>query len=256
MTAIAHQPHPVTRALADVRDQLSDLTEVPVWSMDTTETTAAIDDVQAAKAQLAELEARLLSHADRIDLPGVSGATSTANWHAHRTRTTRPAAHRMMRLADGPEAHDLTRQALADGRLHVEQAEAILRALAELPSDLDAEVGDRAEQHLHDLANDHDAKALKHLGRHILEVASPEAADAHEAMLVEKEERDAAAGTRLVMYDDGTARCTAGSPSTPPPARCSRRPCSRSRRPSTSPPRVRSLSDDQPPSGSARRSSR
>jgi hypothetical protein len=53
MTAITHQPHPVTRALADVRDQLSDLTEVPVWSMDTTETTAAIDDVQAAKAQLA-----------------------------------------------------------------------------------------------------------------------------------------------------------------------------------------------------------
>jgi hypothetical protein len=113
----------------------------------------------------------------------------------------------MMRLADGLEAHDLTRQALADGRLHVEQAEAILRALAELPSDLDA-------------------KALKHLSRHILEVASPEAADAHEALLVEKEERDAAAGTRLVMYETATARCTAGSPSTPPPARCSRRPSS------------------------------
>ena len=27
----------------------------------------------------------MLSHADRIGLPAETGATSTANWHAHRT---------------------------------------------------------------------------------------------------------------------------------------------------------------------------
>ena len=48
-----------------------------------------------------------------------------------------------------------------------------------------------------------DAKALKILGRRILEVASPEAADAHEAALLEREERDAQAATRLTMYQDG-----------------------------------------------------
>jgi len=35
MTAIAHQPHPVTRAVAGVRAQLSDVAEVPLtpsWS--------------------------------------------------------------------------------------------------------------------------------------------------------------------------------------------------------------------------------
>ena len=104
MTAIAHQPHPVTRALAGVRDQLSDVVGMPVWSMDATETTATLAEVQSAKAQLAELEARLLAHADRIDVAGNTGATSTANWHAHTTRTTRAAAHRVMRLATASRA--------------------------------------------------------------------------------------------------------------------------------------------------------
>ena len=89
-----------------------------------------------------------------------------------------------MRLAQGLEDHDLTRTALAAGAIHVEQAEAILRALTDLPDDLDpAPV--QAEQHLLDLAAEHDAKALKHLGRHILEVACPDAADAHQAALLE-----------------------------------------------------------------------
>jgi len=203
MTALAHQPHPVSWALSGVRDQLSAVAGVPVWSMDPTETIAAVAEVQSAKAELAELEARLLSHADRIDLAGSTGATSTANWHAHQTRTTRPAAHRAMRLATDLAGRDLTRTALATGRVHVEQAEAILRALADLPADLDADLLEKAERHLLELAADHDAKALKHLGRHILEVASPEAADAHEAALLEREERAAQAATRLVIHEDG-----------------------------------------------------
>ena len=108
-----------------------------------------------------------------------------------------------MRLATGLQSHDPTRAALAEGRVHVEQAEAILRALTELPDDLDPDITLKAEQHLLELAADHDAKALKQLGRHILEVASPDAADAHEAKLLEREERDAAAATRLTMWDDG-----------------------------------------------------
>ena len=95
---------------------------------------ATIHELDALAAQVSELRARVLSHADRIEVAGRSGATSTANWLAHETRTTRPAAHRVMRLAEGLDGHDLTRTALAEGRVHVEQAEVILRALAELPA--------------------------------------------------------------------------------------------------------------------------
>ena len=82
----------------------------------------------------------------------------------------------------------------------------ILNALADLPDDLDPQLIEKAETHLLELAADHDAKALKILGRRILEVADPEAADAHEAALLEREERDAAAATRLTVWEDTHGR--------------------------------------------------
>ena len=203
MTAIAHHPHRVTSAIADARARLTSVTDVPVWSMDADQTTAAISEVQAVEAQLAEVKARLLSHATRIDIPAATATSSTANWHAVTTRSTRAAAHRSMRLAAGLEQHDATRAALADGALHAEQAEVILRALEQLPDDLDPDLTAQAEQELLDHAQHFDAKALKVLGRRILEVVSPETADTHEAALLDKEERAAAAATRLTMYDDG-----------------------------------------------------
>ena len=45
----------------------------------------------------------------------------------------------------------------------------------------------KAEAHLIDLAAHHDAKALQVLGRRLLEVIDPEAADAHEAKPSSKE---------------------------------------------------------------------
>jgi len=203
MTAAAPDTHPVTRAVGVVRRELGDVAEVPVWSRQPAETAAAIDQLLAAEAQLVELKTRLLAHADRLDVAGKTGATSTANWHAHTTHTTRAAAHRAMRLANGLDEHDLTRQALAAGRVHVEQAEVILRALSELPGDLDPDLIQQAEAHLLDQAGEFDAKTLKTLGRRILDVIAPSVADAHEAKLLEREERDAAAATRLTIWDDG-----------------------------------------------------
>ncbi len=164
MTAIANHPHRVTSAIADARARLAAVTEVPVWSMDAAETTASLDQLAALAAQVAELQARVLAHGDRTDIAAESGATSTANWHAHRTRTTRPQAHRTMRLAAGLEQRDLTRAALACGAVHVEQAEVILRALAELPDDLDPELTAKAEQQLLEHAQHFDAKTLEDPG--------------------------------------------------------------------------------------------
>ncbi len=181
MTAIAHHPHRVTRAMAGVRDQLGAVAGVPLWSMDAAETTTAISEVQAAKAQLAELEARLVAQAEALDIPGRSGATSTATWLAHHIHTTPGAAHRTVRLAAGLGSHDQTRDALAEGRVHVEQAEAVLRALDDLPADLDPSLVQDAEAHLLAEAEHFDARALKRFGRRLLEVVDPDAADAHEA---------------------------------------------------------------------------
>jgi hypothetical protein len=203
MTAIANHPHRVTSAIAAVRSELGSVAEVPVWSMDATETAAAIDELTHAEAQVAELKSRLLTHADRVDVAAESGATSTANWYAVATQATRSKSHALIRLAHGLDSHESTRAALAHGAVNVEQADVILRALDELPEDLDAALLGQAEAHLLDLARDHDAKALRVLGRRLLEVVSPETADAHEAALLEREERAAQAATRLTVWTDG-----------------------------------------------------
>ena len=203
MTANPHHPHRVTGPVAEVRRQLTSIADAPVWSMDTDETVAILTEVIAAEAQLAELKARVLAHADQIQVADQTGATSTGNWLAHHTKLQRPAAFRAMRLATGLEAHGLTRAALAEGRLLVEQAEVILHAVADLPDDLDPVHVEKVEAYLIDLAAHHDAKQLRALGRHALEVIAPDAADAHEATLLEREERDAQAAARLTMWDDG-----------------------------------------------------
>ncbi len=121
------------------------------------------------------------------------------------TRPRPPAPPRTAPSGSPPdsESHDQTRDALAEGRVHVEQAEVILRALDDLPADLDPSLVQDAEAHLLAEAEHFDARALKRFGRRLLEVVDPDAADAHEAQLLEREERDAAAATRLTMWEDG-----------------------------------------------------
>ena len=204
MTAIAHHPHRVTRAVAEVREELAEVAGVPLWSMDATETTAALEDVLKA--------ARPSSPSSRpgwwptprrsTSQPGPVRPRPRAGWPT----TPRPpaaAAHRATRLAAGLESHDQTRAALAEGRVHVEQAEVILRALDDLPAELDPDLVQEAEPHLLAEAEHFDARALKRFGRRLLEVVDPDAADAHEAKLLEREERDAAAACRLTMWEDG-----------------------------------------------------
>src|SRR5690348_4287056 len=120
MTAIAHHPHRVARAVAGVRAELAGVADAPVWSMDANETTETLVEIQRAEAQMAELKSRVLVHADAMELRTPTGAVSTANWLAHRTRTTHRDAHRTMRLATGLDSRELTRTALAEGRLHLE----------------------------------------------------------------------------------------------------------------------------------------
>jgi hypothetical protein len=202
MTAIAHHPHRVARAVASVRAELSNVADAPVWSMDAAETATTLTEISSAKAQLAELEARVLAHGDFVDV-GQDVAMRTANWLAYSTKATRTAAHHALRVAKALEDHELTRRALAEARVNLEQAQVIVRAVGDLPDGLEPELVVKAEAHLIEQAQHFDAKALKCLGRHLLEVVDPDHADAHTAKLLEREERAAAAATRLTLWDDG-----------------------------------------------------
>lgn len=209
MTAQAtprHRGHRVSAATAQMRELADSVVEASVWSMDPAETGATLVELTRLTAQLSELTARVAAHADTVGVGAESAASSAAGWLAHRTRTTRAAAQRTVRLGRDLAAHPATRDALAAGRVDVDQARTILRWVDQLPAALGAETLTKAEAHLLAAAADYDAKALHRLGRRLWEVVAPEEADAREAARLEQEEAAAAASCRLTMVDDGHGR--------------------------------------------------
>ncbi|GAB3770489.1 HNH endonuclease signature motif containing protein [Nocardioides ginsengisegetis] len=182
-----------------MQSQLAELADVSLWSMSPDESAATLTAATRLSAQLAELEMRVAEHAKTVGVGESVGATSTSNFWAHATNQTRTAAHGKMRLAVALAARPALRTAVAAGDVLVEQARVIVDAVEVLP----VEHRDEAEAMLIKFAAEHDAKALKRLGRRILELLDPEAAEAHEAKQLEDEEREAARSTKLTMTDDG-----------------------------------------------------
>ena len=202
MTAMTHPHHRVSRALAQVHALLDEIADASLWSMGTEETGAALTEATRAAVRLAELETRLATHAAAVGVPEAVGATSVANWWAHQTRMTHTEAHRKTHLAAGLERHPAVHDALKTGEVLPAQAAAIIKAVEDLPDHGDPALRDDAERHLIGQAAHFDAKALINLGKGLLHVIDPEAADAHEAKLLEAEERATTAKTRLTMRED------------------------------------------------------
>ena len=100
------------------------------------------------KAQVAELELRVVRHAETVEVGLDQGATSTASWWSHTAKVTRAEAHRLARLAGRlGEVHEPVREALASGVVLVDQAAVIVDAVDALPADLvDAAVVAEAER--------------------------------------------------------------------------------------------------------------
>jgi hypothetical protein len=195
--------HPIARFATRLHAVLDDLSMVTAWSMTAAEQRGALVELARAESRLAEVRLRVLAAADSADVGAVTAASSTAAWVAHTTRQTRPAAHADLRLAtrlDGP--HEATRQALADGRLNPEQARVIVAALDHLSAGVPTADRTRAEAHLVALAADHDANALRILGRRVFEVIDPDAADAELGRRLEAEEAIAARRTSLRIWDN------------------------------------------------------
>jgi len=211
MSITASQPtrrHPVAAVVERLHAELDDLTETPVWSMDGAEAASTLKQLTRLAARVAEVELRVAAHADRCEAGQGFGATTTANWWAVETRQTRALAHGKVRLANALDGeHEHVRDAMAVGELLPEQARVIVDAVDALPADLvDAETVQLARTTLIESARDHDAKALKILGRRILDVIAPEVGEAHEARQLEAEERRAQESVRLTMSDDGQGR--------------------------------------------------
>ncbi|MBM7509470.1 hypothetical protein JOE61_003284 [Nocardioides salarius] len=198
--------HPINGALARMHSLLDELAEVSTWSMSQAATAEALVDLSQLEARVVELKSRTLAHAETVAVAETNASPSVAVWHSNATRSTKRESFRQVRLAEGLVRYDVVREALGRGDVIAEQASVICTALDELPDDLDAGVLEQATKALVAYAEVHDAKALRVLGRRILEVVAPEVAEAWEAEQLEREEREAEKSAVFRMREDGHGR--------------------------------------------------
>jgi hypothetical protein len=190
--------------------RLDELAGTDVWTMDHVETAETIVELQQAQAKLAAAQATLLAHAERIDVAQLNSATSTVAWLRSQVPLTPSQAKGAVALAKALETgrYPATAEALAAGELQHDQAQVVVAAVDALPDRIYAEDRLRGEAHLVELGRVFDARQLRALGRHLLEVVDPEMAEQVIAKHLEAEEEAAARATSFTLVDDGrgTAR--------------------------------------------------
>lgn len=205
--AVLGQQHPLDLVVEELSAALDEGHAASLIGLEQAATADVLRGLAQVASRLEALTATVLRHAEDVRVEETNGATTTATWWAYATNRNRAAAHRDVKLAVALGRHAALADALAEGRVNVEQAHAIARALADLttdgPDDLDPAVVEQAEKHLIACADGFDAKHLKVLGRHVLTVVAPEVGEAHEAKLLEDEERRARERTRLTFGSDG-----------------------------------------------------
>src|SRR6478735_4614823 len=203
--------HPVLDFALRLRERLDSITNVALWSMTEEQQRDALTTLTHSQAQLDALRLRLLAEADRSGATTQTGAGTAADWIATETRQVRREARSDLRLAEALDRYDVLAAAIAEGKVNVAQARAIVAALDRLPTTgefaVDTEQRGAAEEHLVALAAHHDAKALRVLGGRIFEVIAPDLAEKFDGKALEAEEAQALRRTTFTMFEDDEGTC-------------------------------------------------
>ena len=197
--------HPALRAVDELTRALKDVRDLPVEFMSTDERREALLQATVAEAQLESLRMRLMAASS--DVADDEGVRDIATWLSLRAHTDRAGTARLLRLAQALDTRwQQVAEALRDGRVSVDQAEVIVRALNALPRDLSADHVERAEARLVADADDFGPRELRVLGRRILDVIAPEIGEDAERKALEAEEEHARRTTSLTTqrYGDGS----------------------------------------------------
>lgn len=129
--------------------------------------------------------------------------TSATSWLAEAARLTPREARRMIRCGEGLERFPTVAEAAGRGDVLASQAESVTAVLAQLPEEFPAETVTEGEALMVEFAQTHNAAELRRLSSHLVEVLSPETADALEAKRAEEEHRRAMANRYLYLGGDG-----------------------------------------------------
>jgi len=193
--------HPVLAAVAGADGALREVTDIDPMFLSVEDKGAALLALSSLLDRAEELRMRVLAAAD--DLAAEEGARDAAAWLAHHARRDPGECRRSLRLARALAEREITSAALRRGELNVAQAEVVVRAIEDLPAEIDDAVRSAAEERLVDEAGRFGPRALRVLGRRVLDVVAPEVAEDLERRLLEKEEARAARRTFLTTRRNG-----------------------------------------------------
>lgn len=213
-------PSPVlTVALARIDAAYDELLSIAPSTLSDEDLTRLVDFATRLADRSAGVIAGTIGEADHRRIGDSIGARHTSQWWAQRSRLTRSDANRLTHLGRrlGDDVFAPVQAALADGSVHADQAAVIVNAIEAIPmepdalpahADAPAVLKTRAVHHLLDLAQDHDAKQLKLLGRRILDVVAPEVGEAAEAKELADEEAAAERKVTLTLREVGNGTST------------------------------------------------
>lgn len=204
-----HQ-HPLLDAIACVAGELDKAATFNPTFVPTADKATALRELSTIITRAQGLLLSVLAASG--DVADDAGARSPGAWYAAATRHDHRPAHALGELARSLEAsYPHLGAAVLAGRVNLDQAHVITYALDDLPTDdpsVTAEVRERAELHLIDLADDWAPTPLRRLARKVLDVVAPEVSEETERRALEREEHLAADHTRLSLtpLGDGTTR--------------------------------------------------
>jgi hypothetical protein len=162
---------------------------------------AALLGLSSILDRVEEVRLRVLASAD--DVAAQEGARDAAAWLAHHGRRDPGECRRQLRLARALVERAPTAGALRDGGVNLAQAEVVVRALDALPEEIDTAVRTAAEGRLLEEAARFGPRALRVMGRRILDVVAPEVSEGLEARLLEQEEAWTARRTSITTRRNG-----------------------------------------------------
>ncbi len=180
---------PFGSAVKSARDALAEVADKPTWSIADDALPDLIKAAEGIAAAAGEMTCRLVAEAHARNLADQHGASSTAAWLDRLTGCGRPEASQVTRTARRlANRYELVRVALAAGKISLVKAHVIRVALDRLPADLSSQTLERAQATMLEHAQMLDPKSLARVGLRMWEVIDPDAVDAHEQQLLEREE--------------------------------------------------------------------
>jgi hypothetical protein len=174
------------------------------WACSDLELIALIDECYAREQQALSQKLAAIAEFEGRGLARQQGAASTTSWLRDRLRLSSGTCSRLVGLAKAlVRVAPQTRQALAEGRVNGEQAEAITAAVVALPDEAGPQVAAEAEALLVEQAQMLEPRHLRLAGARILGYVAPDLADEHERRQLEQSEKQALQRRFFTLSPDG-----------------------------------------------------